>query len=75
MTHRAALADPVLPHLAAELRAYYGPRLEHAVLFGSRARGDFQADSDDDVAVFLHDYCDLWTELHPLAAITTDILE
>ena len=70
-----ALADPVLPRLATELRAYYGPRLERVVLFGSRARGDFQADSDYDVAVFLHDYRDLWTELHPLAEITTDILE
>ncbi len=70
-----AFADPVLPRLAAGLRAYYGPRLERAVLFGSRARGDFQPDSDYDVAVFLHDYRDLWTELHPLAEITTDILE
>ena len=70
-----AFADPVLPRLAAGLRAYYGPRLERAVLFGSLARGDFQQDSDYDVAVFLHDYRDLWTESHPLAEITTDILE
>ncbi len=75
MNHRTALTDPVLPRLAAGLRAYYGPRLERAVLFGSRARGDFRPDSDYDVAVFLHDYRDLWVELHPLAEMTTDILE
>ena len=75
MNDRTVLADPVLPRLTAELRTYYGPRLERAVLFGSRARGDFQPDSDYDVAVFLHDYRDLWTELRPLAEITTDILE
>ena len=75
MIQQTTLDDPVLPRLAAELRAYYGPRLERAVLFGSRARGDFQEDSDYDVAVFLHDYQGLWPELHPLTEITTGILD
>jgi predicted nucleotidyltransferase len=75
MTHPTMIADPVLPRLVAGLRAYYGPRLERVVLFGSRARGDFRPDSDYDVAVFLHDYRYMWVELHPLAEMTTDILE
>ena len=75
MSHQTTLDDPVLPRLAAELRACYGARMERAVLFGSRARGDFKPDSDYDVAVFLYDYRGLWTELKPLGAITTDILD
>ena len=64
--------DPVVARLGAAPREFYGSRLERAVLFGSRARGDF---SDDyDVAVFLHDYQGLWPELRPLSAITTEIL-
>jgi predicted nucleotidyltransferase len=31
----------------------YGDRIERVVLFGSRARGDAQENSDYDVAVFL----------------------
>ena len=74
MSQPVVLDDPVLPRLAAELRALFGPRLERAVLFGSRARWDFKPDSDYDVAVFLHGYRGLWTELKPLGSITTDIL-
>jgi uncharacterized protein len=46
--------NPALLKLVAAIRAAYGPRLERIVLFGSRARGDHEADSDFDVAVFLH---------------------
>jgi predicted nucleotidyltransferase len=63
MTRQTTLNDPDLPRLAAELRASYGPRLERVVLFGSRARGDSKLDSDYDVAVFLHDYRSLRTQL------------
>jgi predicted nucleotidyltransferase len=48
----------------------YGPRLERVVLFGSRARGDAQPDSDYDVAVFLNGLdgsSDRWEELRKLA--------
>jgi uncharacterized protein len=47
--------NPVLLRLVAAIRAAYGPRIERIVLFGSRARGDFEEeDSDYDVAVFMH---------------------
>lgn len=71
---RSLADDPVLTRLRAALRALYGDRLERAVLFGSRARGDARPDSDYDVAVFLRDYRGLWEELEPLSGITTDIL-
>ena len=56
--------DPVLTRLTAVLHATYGARLERAVLFGSRSRGDARPDPDYDVAVFLHDYRGFWPELH-----------
>jgi predicted nucleotidyltransferase len=73
--HSSLSKDQVLARLRTALDARYGDRLERAVLFGSRARGDARPDSDFDVAVFLRDYTDLWNELQPLGAITTDILQ
>jgi uncharacterized protein (UPF0332 family)/predicted nucleotidyltransferase len=50
------LDDPMLERIAKALRDAFGPRLVSALLFGSRARGDHQAESDYDVAVFLDGY-------------------
>jgi predicted nucleotidyltransferase len=44
------------------------------VLFGSRARGGTQSDSDYDIAVFLRDLVDRETEMNRLADIATEIL-
>lgn len=66
--------DPVLIRFRAARDALYGERLERAVLFGSRARGDARLDWDYDVAVFPRDYTSPWTELGPLGEIATDIL-
>jgi uncharacterized protein len=72
--HLTPKDDSILTRLRADLDVLYGNRLERVVLFGSRARGDARPDSDFDIAVFLRDYIDLWTELQPLGALTTDIL-
>ena len=45
---------PALQRFRAAVAKTYGERLERVILFGSRARGDAQPDSDYDVAVFLH---------------------
>jgi len=66
--------DAVMRRFRAELDARYGGRLERAVLFGSRARGEAHSDADYDVALFLHDYGGFWRELQPLGEITTAIL-
>jgi predicted nucleotidyltransferase len=66
--------DPVLIRFRAALDALYGARLERVVLFGSRARGDHRADSDYDIAVFLHDFVDRWREIDRIIPIVTDIL-
>lgn len=70
----ATLNDPILERLRAVLTEIYGDRLERVVLFGSRARGDAQPDSDYDVAVFLRDMPDRMPELNRLADVATDIL-
>ena len=71
---RSIADDPVLIRFRAALAAAYGPRLERAVLYGSRARGEARSDSDYDVAVFLNDDEGLWRESARLAEIETDIL-
>ena len=50
--------DPVLKRFRAAVNEIYGDRVERVVLYGSRARGDAQKDSDYDVAVFLRDMPD-----------------
>lgn len=66
--------DPILVRFRAALDRLYGDRIERVVLFGSRARGDAEPDSDYDVAVFLQDLGDRWPEIHRLAALETEIL-
>ena len=66
--------DPILDRVRTALRATYGPRLERALLHGSRARGEAGPESDYDIAVFLHDLSDRWAELDRLADLGTDIL-
>jgi uncharacterized protein len=74
MTAPAALDDPILKRFRAALDQVYGDRIERVVLFGSRARGDADDDSDYDIAVFIKDPDALSVELHQLAAISTDLL-
>lgn len=66
--------DPILARFRATVEQAYGDRVERIVLFGSRARGDADAESDYDVAVFLHDLSDRWLEMDRLADIGTEIL-
>jgi uncharacterized protein len=67
--------DPILKRLRRALDELYGERIERVVLFGSRARGDADKESDYDVAVFLRDIADRWLELDRLADLRADFLE
>lgn len=69
-----AADDPVLRRFRAGLDALYGDRIERVVLFGSRARGDADEDSDYDVAVFLKNLTDRWGEMDRIVPLVTDIL-
>ena len=64
----------MLTEFKAALNALYGARLERVILFGSRARGDARPESDYDIAVFLKDYVDRWTEADILADAATQVL-
>ena len=66
--------EPVLKRFRAALSEVYGDRLERVVLYGSRARGDHQPDSDYDIAVFIKNPGTLTEELDKLASLTTAIL-
>jgi predicted nucleotidyltransferase len=71
-------ANPILRKFHTALNEMYGNRLERVVLFGSRARGDAQPDSDYDVAVFLtgmNGPSDRWAELNKLAALRVQFLD
>ena len=63
----ATLADPILARLKKELEALYGARLKRVLLYGSRARGDHQPDSDYDVLVVLEGPIDRRSELERLS--------
>lgn len=66
--------NAVLTRFRAALDEAYGERLERAVLFGSRARGDARPDADYDIAVFIRDAGTFTDESMRLAGISTDIL-
>ena len=66
--------DPVLKRFRAAIDEVYGSRIERVVLYGSRARGDANDESDYDVAVFLRDFADRWREMDRIIPIVTDIL-
>jgi predicted nucleotidyltransferase len=67
--------DPILVRFQSALEVIFGDRSERLVLFGSRARGDAQADSDYDIATFLNDFADRRQEVRRMVPVVTDIIE
>lgn len=61
--------DEALRELKRQLEALYGERLKGLYLFGSRARGDAEPDSDVDVAVVLDDYESAFAEIRRMSRI------
>lgn len=70
----AMLDDPILKRFRAALDELYGRRVERVILYGSRARGDADEESDYDVAIFLRDFVDRWREVDRIIPVVTDIL-
>ncbi len=44
----------MLIELKVNLKGFLGDRLERIVIFGSRARGDYEDESDIDIAIIVH---------------------
>lgn len=65
--------EQVLRELKEGLEAIYGPRLKGLYLFGSRARGEAEEDSDIDVAVVLEDYESAGAETDRCAEFLNDL--
>lgn len=55
--------DPFASKVASDLRRLYGDRLSEVRLFGSRARGNPEGDSDVDLLVVLVEMTSPWEEL------------
>jgi hypothetical protein len=55
VTNQPPQNNPILTRFRVALAEMYGDRLGRAVLFGSRARGDHNPDSNYDAAVFIKD--------------------
>jgi predicted nucleotidyltransferase len=54
--------DLVLRRFQVALRGLYGDRMVRALLFGSKARGEANPESDYDIAIFLTELPGLWLE-------------
>jgi predicted nucleotidyltransferase len=67
--------DPILVRFRSALEGIFGDCIERLVLLGSRARGDAQADSDYDIAIFLNDFIDRRQEVRRMVPVVTDIIE
>jgi predicted nucleotidyltransferase len=72
---RTLSEDKVLTRLRHRLNRLYGARLARAVLYGSRARGDWNADSDYDVAVFLTEITDWRPDQERLADLRVELFD
>jgi uncharacterized protein len=74
---RVATVESATQHalsgLEGKLRALYGQRLVHLVLFGSQARDDADEGSDIDVLVVLSAPVDAWEEIERTGRIVADL--
>jgi uncharacterized protein len=67
--------DQTLLKFRNEVASLYGDNLDRLILFGSRARGECTSESDYDIAVFLKNMPDRWSEIDRLAALRLPYLE
>lgn len=56
-----------------ELKRAFGPRLVGVVLYGSRARGDADEDSDVDTLIILDRCQNFWADFHRISPIASSV--
>lgn len=55
------------------IRELYGEELEEIILYGSRARGDADEESDIDLLVVLKDFDDFWKEFRKISDLSSEV--
>jgi len=68
-----APVSEIVRELRERLRELYGVRLDRVILFGSRARGDADPESDLDVMIVLSDPLDHWQEIRRTGKLVSDL--
>ncbi len=63
----------IIARFRKEVEATYGGNLDRVILYGSRARGDWVAESDVDLLVVLKEMKDFWDEVRRLEAIAYNV--
>ncbi len=63
----------ILAEIRSRIEAFYGPRLNNILLYGSHARGDAEAGSDIDILVVLRGPVDPGKEIARTGEIVADI--
>ena len=71
---RALELHPAVLKFRDAARQQFADRLERIILYGSRARCDHRPDSDYDIAIFVRDLDNPYTEYAALAALAGQIL-
>jgi predicted nucleotidyltransferase len=56
-----------------DIRELYGEELEGIILYGSRARGDADEESDIDLLVVLKDFDDFWKEFRKISDLSSEV--
>ena len=64
---------PLLTELKQALQAVYGSKLRGVYVYGSRSRGDDDAESDLDIIIVLKDYRDYWEEVQRTGGLIADL--
>ena len=65
--------DSLLTELKRALQAVYGSNLRGVYVYGSRTRGDDDAESDLDIIIVLKDYQDYWEEVQRTGGLIADL--
>lgn len=62
-----------LEKFVSRTQSLYGNQLEKIILYGSRARGDFDGESDFDLLIVLRELKDFWKEFHKIEEISWEV--